>query len=89
MVSVAAIIAVGVNSDGRGKVLGMDIGPPEAEIFWTGFPGKLARSVCVKRVITDAHEGIRQRWLRAPSCVSSEPPRSSRTRNGRSNGPDR
>ena len=29
-VSVAVIIAVGVNSDGRPEVLGMDIGPSEA-----------------------------------------------------------
>jgi transposase-like protein len=30
IVSVAVIIAVGVNSDGRREVLGMDIGPSEA-----------------------------------------------------------
>ncbi|WP_025038290.1 IS256 family transposase, partial [Bradyrhizobium sp. DOA9] len=35
IVSVAVIIAVGVNSDGRREVLGMDIGPSEAETFWT------------------------------------------------------
>lgn len=35
IVSVAVIIAVGVNSDGRREVLGMDIGPSEAEPFWT------------------------------------------------------
>jgi transposase-like protein len=37
IVSVAVIIAVGVNSDGRREVLGMDIGPSEAEPFWTAF----------------------------------------------------
>ncbi len=31
IVSVAVIVAVGVNADGRGEVLGMDIGPSEAE----------------------------------------------------------
>ena len=31
IVSVAVIVAVGVNSDGRREVLGMDIGPSEAE----------------------------------------------------------
>jgi transposase-like protein len=31
IVSVAAIIAVGVNNDGRREMLGMDIGPSEAE----------------------------------------------------------
>src|SRR5436853_4471217 len=43
IVSVAVIIAVGVNSDGRREVLGMDIGPSEAETFWTAFLRKLAR----------------------------------------------
>ena len=35
--------AVGVNADGRREVLGMDIGPSEAETFWTDFLRKLAR----------------------------------------------
>ena len=43
IVSVAVIIAVGVNSDGRREVLGMDIGPSGAEPFWTEFLRKLAR----------------------------------------------
>ncbi len=43
IVSVAVIVAVGVNSDGRREVLGMDIGPSEAEPFWTAFLRKLAR----------------------------------------------
>src|SRR5215467_14456188 len=30
------IVAVGVNSDGQRKVLGMDFGPSEAEPCWTG-----------------------------------------------------
>jgi transposase-like protein len=61
IVSVAVIIAVGVNSDGRRKVLGMDIGPSEAETFWTGFLRKLARRGLrsVTLVISDAHEGIK------------------------------
>lgn len=40
--SVAAIVAVGVNADGRREVLGLEIGPSEAETFWTGFLRKLA-----------------------------------------------
>ena len=40
IVSVAVIIAVGVNSDGRREVLGMDIGPSEAETFWTDVPAQ-------------------------------------------------
>jgi transposase-like protein len=43
IVSVAVIVAVGVNADGRREVLGTDIGPSEAETFWTTFLRKLAR----------------------------------------------
>jgi putative transposase len=61
IVSVAVIIAVGVNSDGRREVLGMDIGPSEAEPFWTEFLRKLARRGLrgIKLVVSDAHEGIK------------------------------
>ncbi len=61
IVSVAVIVAVGVNSDGRREILGLDIGPSEAETFWTGFLRKLARRGLrgVKLVISDAHEGIK------------------------------
>jgi transposase-like protein len=61
IVSVAVIVAVGVNDDGRREVLGMDIGPSEAETFWTGFLRKLARRGLrgVKLVVSDSHEGIK------------------------------
>lgn len=61
IVSVAVIIAVGVNSAGRREVLGMTIGASEAETFWTDFLRKLARRGLrgVKLVISDAHEGIK------------------------------
>ena len=61
IVSAAVIVAVGVNRDGRREVLGMDIGPSEAETFWTEFLRKLARRGLrgVKLVISDAHEGIK------------------------------
>lgn len=61
IVSVAVIVAVAVNSDGRREILGMDIGPSEAETFWTAFLRKLARRGLrgVKLVISDAHEGIK------------------------------
>lgn len=60
-VSVAVTIAMAVNSDGRREVLGMDIGPSEAETFWTDFLRKLKRRGLkgVKLVISDAHEGIK------------------------------
>ncbi|WP_296714978.1 IS256 family transposase [Rhodoblastus sp.] len=61
IVSAAVIIAVGANADGRREVLGMDIGPSEAETFWTDFLRKLRRRGLrgVKLVISDAHEGIK------------------------------
>lgn len=61
IVSVAVIIAVGVNTDGRREVLGMDIGPSEAETFWTVFLRKLRRRGLrgTRLVISDAHEGIK------------------------------
>jgi transposase-like protein len=61
IVSVAVIIAVAVNTDGRREVLGMDIGASEAETFWTAFLRKLARRGLrgVKLVISDGHEGIK------------------------------
>jgi len=61
IVSVAVIVAVGVNTDGRREVLGMDIGPSEAETFWTEFLRKLRRRGLrgVKLVVSDAHEGIK------------------------------
>jgi putative transposase len=61
VVPAAVIMAVGVNADGMREVLGMDIGPSEAETFWTGFLRKLARRGLrgVKLVVSDAHEGIK------------------------------
>lgn len=61
IVSVAAIIAIGVNQDGRREVLGLDIGASEAETFWVAFLRKLARRGLrgVKLVISDAHEGLK------------------------------
>ena len=61
IVSVAVIVAVGVNAVGRREVLGMDIGPSEAETFWTAFLRKLTRRGLrgVKLVISDGHEGIK------------------------------
>jgi putative transposase len=61
IISVAVIIAVAVNTDGRREVLGMAVGPSEAEPFWTSFLRSLtARGLRgVKLVISDAHEGLK------------------------------
>jgi putative transposase len=61
IVSLAVIIAVAVNTDGVREVLGMAIGPSEAEPFWAGFRRSLTHRGLrgVKLVISDAHVGIR------------------------------
>ena len=61
IVSVAAIIAVGVNGDGRREILGLAVGPSEAETFWTSFLRELTRRGLrgVKLVISDAHVGLK------------------------------
>ena len=86
IVSVAVIVAVGVNADGRREVLGMAVGPSEAETFWTEFLRARRRGLRgVKLVISDAHEGIKAavaKVLNAPgsaaastSCATSWPMR--------------
>ncbi len=61
IVSTAAIIAVGVNTDGRREVLGVATGPSEAEPFWKAFLRSLADRGLrgVKLVIADDHKGLR------------------------------
>ena len=61
IVSVAVIVAVGVNSDGRREVLGMTVGHSEAEPFWVEFLRSLTRRGLrgVKLVTSDAHEGLK------------------------------
>jgi putative transposase len=62
IISVAVIIAVAVNTDGRREVLGLEVGPSEAEPFWTKFLRSLTRRGLrgVKLVISDAHEGLKR-----------------------------
>ena len=61
IVSIAVIVAVGVNTDGRREVLGMTTGHSEAEPFWVEFLRGLARRGLrgTKLVISDAHEGLK------------------------------
>jgi transposase-like protein len=61
IVSVAAIIAVAVNTEGRREIVGLHIGPSEAEPFWSTFLRDLVRRGLkgVKLVISDAHEGLK------------------------------
>jgi len=62
VVSIATIIAVAANTDGRREVIGMATGPSEAEEFWTKFLRSLtARGLRgVKLVISDSHEGLKK-----------------------------
>jgi len=61
IVSVAAIIAMAVNTDGRREIVGLHIGPSEAEPFWASFLKDLVRRGLkgMKLVISDAHEGLK------------------------------
>jgi putative transposase len=61
IVSVAVIIAVGVNTDGTRELLGLAVGPSEAEPFWTEFLRSLSRRGLrgVKLVISDSHVGLK------------------------------
>jgi transposase-like protein len=60
-VSVAAIIAAAANTDGRRAIVGLHIGPSEAETFWATFlKDPVRRGLAgVKPVISDAHQGLR------------------------------
>jgi putative transposase len=71
IVSVAVIIAVGVNTDGVREVLGMAVGPSEAEPFWTSFLRSLTRRGLrgVKLVIADSHEGLKELLERASNEI--------------------
>src|SRR5207342_656097 len=61
IVSVAAIIAVAANTEGKREIVGLHIGPSEAETFWSSFLKSLVRRglKAVKLVISDAHEGLK------------------------------
>ncbi len=61
IVSVAVIVAVGVNTEGQREVLGVKVGASEAEPFWTELLRSLNRRGLrgVKLVISDSHEGIK------------------------------
>ncbi|BDE05487.1 IS256 family transposase [Vulcanimicrobium alpinum] len=61
IVSVAVILAVGVNTDGTRELLGLAVGPSEAEPFWIDFLRSLSRRGLrgVKLVISDSHVGLK------------------------------
>jgi transposase-like protein len=61
IVSMAVIVAVAVNTDGRREILGVTVMPSEAETFWADFLRSLTRRGLrgVQLVISDAHEGLK------------------------------
>lgn len=61
IVSVAAIVAVAVNTDGRREVLGIAVMPSEAEAFWDEFLRSLTDRGLrgVKLIIADEHKGLK------------------------------
>lgn len=61
IVSVLVIIAVAVDSEGKREIVGLHIGPSEAETFWSTFLKSLIRRGLrgTKLVISDAHEGLK------------------------------
>lgn len=79
VISVVAIIATGVNPEGKREILGLGIGLSEAKEFWVEFLRSLtARGLSgVQLVISDAHVGLKAaiaqvlsaNWQRA-GCTS-------------------
>ena len=61
IVSVAAIGAVAVDAEGRREIVGLGLGPSEAEPFWSAFLKGLVRRGLkgVRLVVSDAHEGLK------------------------------
>jgi transposase-like protein len=77
IVSVAAIIAVAVNIDGKREIVGLHIGPSEAETFWSVFLKSLARrglrdvklvKAAIRRVFGAAWQRCRVHWMRNALC---------------------
>jgi hypothetical protein len=61
VVSVAAIIAVAVDAEGRREIVGLHLGPSGAETVWATFLRSLVKRGLegVKPVVSDAHEGLK------------------------------
>lgn len=55
------IIAVAVNTEARREIVGLHIGPSEADIFWSTFLKSLIKRGLrgTKLVIPDAHESLK------------------------------
>ena len=84
IVSVAVIVAVGVNTDGRREVLGMTVGHSEAEPFWVEFlrcarPARPARRKAgdlgrARGVEGRHHQGARRHLAALPRPLHAQRP---------------
>ena len=55
ILSLAAIIAVAVSTDGRREIVGLGIGPSDAEPFWSSFiKGLVRRGLNGVKLVTPA-----------------------------------
>ena len=61
IVNVAALVATGVNAEGRREILGLDVATGEDGASWLAFCRSLvARGLTgVQLVVSDAHEGLK------------------------------
>lgn len=61
VVSLALVIAIGVDEQGERHVLGFDLGAGESDAFWLDFLRSLRRRGLerVELVVSDAHEGLK------------------------------
>ena len=71
IVSVAAIIAVAVDAEGRREIVGLHLGPSEAETFWSALLRGLAKRGLrgVRLVVSDAHEGLKAAIAKLPGAT--------------------
>ena len=60
-----------VDAEGRREIVGLHLGPSEAETFWATFLKSLVRRGLkgVKLVISDAHDGLRHAITRVLSAT--------------------
>jgi transposase-like protein len=65
------IVSVAANTEGRREIVGLRIGPSEAETFWSAFLKSLLRRGLkgVKLVVSDAHEGLKGAITRVMGAI--------------------
>ena len=61
IVDCAVLVAVGITTDGRRRVLGVSVALAEAEVHWRSFlEGLIRRGLCgVKLMVSDDHAGLK------------------------------